>query len=182
MGFNEPSDRDSRGGSVIIDCVHDHIHVGNSWHYPFYATAPDDGPTGILIDLTNATKEAHITFAPISVGGDMRIELWENTTHSNGTLQTPQNRHRVKADAGLYPDFPPNEAEIWVPVFDGADGSPMLTQIFVPGGALLITQGGASSESNEWVLRPGVKYLVKVTNLAGNPQPVSIGINWYEVD
>ena len=170
-------DRDA-AGRTVIDTAHEAVHGGRSFH-GFRYTSLDAGQLlGVILDLTAATKEAHLTYE-VASGGDGLIELFEATTRGNGNAIAVFNRHRKKATS---PTATPNttllfQANLGV----GADGVGLEAR-FLPGGALLITQGGRAESRAEWVLDPGTKYLLKFSNLAGNTQQVSMGIDWYEVD
>ena len=170
-------DKDS-AGRTVIDTAHEAVHGGRSFHVFRYTSLDVGQLLGVILDLTAATKEAHLTYE-VSAGGDGLIELFENTTRGNGNAITAYNRHRKKATS---PTATPNttlpfQANLGV----GADGVGLGAR-FIPGGALLITQGGRAESRVEWVLDPGTKYLLKFSNLAGNTQQVGLGIDWYEVD
>jgi hypothetical protein len=67
--------------------------------------------------------------------------------------------------------------------FDGptvtVDGT-LLVGVMIPGGSTGQTIGGQVSTFEELILIPG-DYLIRVTNLAAQAQPVGIGIDWYEL-
>ena len=51
---------------------------------------------------------------------------------------------------------------------------------FIPGGTGGNAIGGASEARAEWVFALNTLYLVRITNRAGNAQPMSLAIEWYE--
>lgn len=170
-------DKDAAAPSTI-DATHDAIHNGRSWHISRYEVLGAAGLGGIILDLTAATREAHVTYEG-EFGGDYLVDLFEDTTRPQEAGLTAFNRHRKKATS---PIAPANETLPYLARFDsGADGT-QLDRKFIAGGALLITQGGRSESRQEWVLCPGKKYLIKVTNQAGNDQAFSLSVDWYEVE
>jgi hypothetical protein len=179
--INQPSDPDTRGGAPTLDASHAHIHEGRSFHADGYEAELDAAASiAFILDGTALQKEVHISFAG-EVGADCLGELFEATTHTNGAAVPVFNRNRKLADTANYPNLAANELQIYVSNQDVADGT-RLQQEFMPGGSgVNFSPGGGGNSRGEWVLRPGIKYLAKVTNVSAAATALSVSIDWYEV-
>jgi hypothetical protein len=171
-GANE-ADVDVTGSLVTIDLVHHEIHEGEtfsiSYKSPDGAAIADDGT--IIFFLTTGLLEAHL-IAEGAGGGDAEIELGEGATiGAGGTAMTPVNRHRnmttistvaVRRDAAV------------------TGAGTIIENKFIPGGTGGVSVGGIAGQREEWVLASSTIYMLRLTNRAGNAQPMSLEAIWYE--
>jgi hypothetical protein len=163
---------ETTGALLGIDVPHHEIHEGES-HLASYKT-PDASPLAdngtIAFAFVVGAKECHVV-AEGACGGDMEGELREGVTYTGGTSLAIFNKKRASssgATATLVRD----------PTVTGA--GTLLENRFVPGGTGPQAAGGAGGQRNEWVLAPGRTYLYRITNRAGNNQPASMVVEWYE--
>jgi hypothetical protein len=106
-------------------------------------------------------------------GGDMEAELLEGATVTAGTgsAMTEFNKNRGSsraATAGVRRDM------------TVTDAGTLIENELTPGGTGGNAIGGASVGRPEWVLNINTVYVFRITNRAGNAQPMSIAIEWYE--
>jgi len=50
----------------------------------------------------------------------------------------------------------------------------------ISGGTGGNSAGGEAALRDEWVLKPTEEYIIEVTNIAGNVQPCSLNVEYYE--
>lgn len=180
--MNPNADLDSHGGSPVIDVYHKHTHEGHGWHFSEYISSIGTSSSyGYRLTMAG-TKEAHLV-ANGSVGADSTLELFEATTRPTGTAKTPRNRNRTKAAGAI---FPPTQMSIHVATLSsGADGT-LLQQEFIPGGSGIFgvfRPGGAGGLRYEWILKPGVSYLLKISNVTTTAaMGAGVALDWYEVE
>ena len=171
--------QDSRN-VAFIDAVHFEIHEGNTYFISYKnpdASPIADNGTIIFVLEVGATKQIHIIFAGSS-GGDAQLELYEDTVFTLGTPMTAYNRNRHKqnqdADVTVTPTRDPTVA-------GGAEGT-LLQDKFLAGGTGGNSPGSNVGARNEWVLDIKKTYMLRLTNRAGNAQPMSLEAEWYEVN
>ena len=166
--------QDLTGALAVIAYAHHEIHGGStflvSYKSPDAANIPDNGTIAFVI--TVHAKYAHMLFRA-ACGGDMEGELYEGTTVTAGTgvgmFEYNKNRASTKANTvGVRRDMTVVAA------------GTLLENEFIPGGTGGNAVGGASMARAEWILAPGTVYMVRVTNRAGNAQPMSLAVEWYE--
>ena len=166
--------QDFTGALVSIGYPHHEIHSGSTFVVSY--KAPDGAPLAddatINLTITTQSKYAHMAFRA-ACGGDMEVELLEGSTVTAGTgfamVEYNKNRASTKANtAGVRRDM-----TVTVP---GA----LIENEFVPGGTGGNAIGGANTERPEWILALTTVYVFRLTNRAGNAQPASLAIEWYE--
>lgn len=157
---------------MVVDPVHHEVHEGD--HYKFCVineSLADAGQLRYILTTPDTTKLSHLVF---DIVGSLKtkIQLYEDTTHTNGALQTSYNSNRNSSNlAGM---------TIHLALSDVADGTEIdcysfgSSTIGVTGG-----RGGQSRGDSEWVLKQNTRYLVKVTS-GNNANNVSLKLSWYE--
>lgn len=163
------------GALVMQQFVHHQIHTG--WtHYASHLVegVADDGTLRFLLRV-DATIEAHLVW-DAAAGGNATVGLSQvGTVTGVGTAITSaaMNRHFVRAPHILLYH------------------TPTVSNLIALGGTRLLTGGaaggsrgsnGALRENTEWILRPGFDYLLTLTNIAGNAQPLGLAVQWYEIE
>lgn len=158
----------------IIDQEHLQIHRGVTYTLAKQVTIDDAGgatPVHEFLAIVPAGVVPHFRHVLVQTdGGPFLVEFFEGpTVSSNGTLQTPYNNNRNST----------NTAD--TAVYDGptitADGT-LLEAFLAPTTKGALGQDGA----NEWILKAGTVYLLRITNQtngAGTSEFV-INLNWYE--
>ena len=158
---------------INIDLAHHQIHEGKFFTFVVIDTDVDiAGPKYVRITAPNTTTRIHFT-GQVYVTASSLIELYENPTlDSPGDALTTYNNERNSATNATATAF-----EDTTTTNDG-------TRIDAgrAGGAARpnFRIGGETARRNEWVLKQGEDYLIKVTPDADNTEVV-ISITWYEV-
>jgi hypothetical protein len=159
------------GAAVTIPVVHHEVHEGETFSQSLFSMNNPDGTDIVLMLRTGATQYGHLTFT-VTAGGDAQVRLHENPVVSaSGNVFTPRNMKRTEGDGAAQIVLSGN------PTY--TDGT-ILTNFLVPGGTGGNAQGGVGRMGTEWILRLNTDYLIELTNIAGNNQPLSIVAQWYE--
>lgn len=166
-------------GLTTIDSVHRMVHKGRtfqaSYKSPEGADIADNGNVTFLIKTGG--REVHFAYSP-AAGGDTELVFYEETTvSSNGTSVSRVNMNRRNSI------FVPSVLVFHTPTVTGL--GTLLQNILLPGGAgnpAASTPGGAFRSDTEWELKENTNYIVRIINRAGSAQPMSIGVQWYEID
>lgn len=161
------------GALAVIDTQHYEVHVGEtfqvSYKSPDAVPIADDGTIDLLI--TTKDKFCHLLFG-IAAGGDAEVLFYEGVTvTADGVALT---RHNMKRTSSIVADANAHHTPT-ITAF-GA----LLYNDFLPGGNAGVSQGGVLRTNTEWILIPGIKYLIRGINRAGNAQPMSVMAQWYE--
>ena len=165
---------DLTGAMVGIDYAHHEIHEGSTFFVSY--KSPDASPiadnASISFIITTHNKYAHL-LARGSCGGDMEGLFYEGTTVTagTGTAMTEFNKNRASTKVATVG----GRRDMTVDTL-----GTLIENEFVPGGTGPQAVGGASSQRAEWVLALNTVYLVRITNRAGNAQPMSLALEWYE--
>jgi len=163
------------GGRVVIDIAHHEIHEGETWlvSYKSADATPIADNNPITFAVITTSKYCHI-LARGAAGGDMEALLYEGSTllAGTGTAMTEYNKNRPYGEGG-------NTASVILDPQVVAVGT-LIENEFIPGGTGPQAVGGASTMRAEWVLRRNTTYLVRIINRAGNAQPMSLALEWYE--
>jgi len=161
------------GAAVGIDAVHHEIHEGETWIVSY--KTPDASPIAdngtIIFAFTIGNRYVHVS-GRAAFGGDAEAELLENPTWTGGTVMTPRNKNRAKLEMAS------TVTVVRDPTIS-ADGL-TLEDEFVPGGSGPQAVGGVAAQRAEWILKPGFRYAMRITNRAGTNQPGSLAAEWYE--
>ncbi len=153
----------------IMTVLHRQIHKGNACYVSFRIAALADDAT-LIFALTATTKSLHI-IADASTGGNAEFDIFEDATITGGTATTVFNRNRTS-------DAVSTVTVVRDPTVNALGTN--LDQQGIPGGRGGNASGGSGSVRHEWVLAPGMIYLYRITNRAGNAQFASLSIAWYE--
>jgi hypothetical protein len=146
------------------DIDHDNIHRGTAFQLARYGNVSESGNLDLIIVV--GTKEAHMR-AFAACGNIAAYRLYEAPTLTGGSSAiTPRNRNRMASD---------------IPSFTAAvrtvtDTGTPLDERFVPAASA----GGKFAAAEEWVLKPGETYLLRVTNIGTGTAPGSIEALIYE--
>lgn len=172
--------KDRDGHVVNVDEYHDSISTISEIHSiihkgRFFGTNHFDGAISnngtIEFLIIPGSKACHIRINA-SAGGTATLRVFEGvTTSANGTALAITNRNRysaITAETDVYegPTVTGDGTSIYSSLLTGGDGP-----------------HSTSSESGffeEYILRDDKQYLVRLTNLAGNNQPLSLTLNFYE--
>jgi hypothetical protein len=122
--------------------------------------------------MTTGAKYCHIA-ARAAMGGDAEGQMYEGSTLTGGTATPIRNKNRALQGIEL-----PTASVVRDPTVNAA--GLLLEDEFLPGGSGPQAVGGAATQRAEWVLKPGTVYLFIMTNRAGNNQPASLALEWYE--
>lgn len=157
------------GHIPTTDVLHRRVHQGLFFSLNLFdASLADNGAIEILL---RTTEGVHIR--PLgALGGDGTLSIFESpTVTSDGTPLVPINHNRFSSIVSTTLAFsgPTTTA-------DGLD----LDTHFLPGGSAGAPSQGGTGSLIEWVLKDGLDYLFRLTNLAGTAQPVHIQLDWYE--
>ena len=158
---------------VTIPVIHRKVHEGVMFSVSY--KAPDAVPIAdngtIIFMLTVGAREVDVV-AQIAAGGDAQLELGEGATFDDdGTAMVEYNRRRVSTTTATV------EA-VRDPTLTLA--GTILDDMFIPGGTGGNSIGSVGGQRIEWALAPGIIYMIRATNRAGNAQPMSLEAVWYE--
>lgn len=157
---------------AVIDAFHKKIHEGKAFLASY--KSPDASPiadNGTIVFYIAPDREIHLFFTA-AAGGDAEIEVLDGPTITGGSTLSAFNLNRNHSDdAGIVLKRDPTV---------NADGT-RIVDALLPGGTGGNAQGGLLG------LRPGTEielnedrvYAVRLTNRAGNAQPMSLAIEYY---
>lgn len=159
------------GGLVAISEIHRMIHRGLMFTAGvFDDSVPNNGALELFV-VTAVGQSAHARF---EAGGEgsARLQLFEGATSpSSGTPVTAVNRNRLSTRTpSTLVFYAPAVSDVGVSIWDN----------YVPGGHGNQAAGGAAESFNEYVLKMGTNYLLRITNISGQANPFSAAINFYE--
>ena len=156
-----------------ISYEHHEVHAGSHYTCVDNATLNAAEVLDTLIYTPNTTKYMHLIF---EAHGALhtQVDMYEGSSHNASGSKTCRNNNRN------YDDTPTTTLN--TTALDGSHGTNIyVTQFGIDagGGANRVTSGGAVRGSEEWILKPNERYLVRVTSLTAS-NPVSIRFSWYE--
>ena len=156
---------------VTIDAIHARIHDGTFFSAGVaIENVANNGVVELLIQ-TPAGAPLHARFSGFT-GGNATNALYEGTTFSvAGTAVTPVNRNRRSTNVarGTFTSGP-TITDDGTPIFLGYTG----------GGAGGSAAGSSSASFEEYILAASTTYLARITNTAGNNQPVTLIMDFYD--
>ena len=157
---------------VTIDYVHNEVHEGNSYQVTTYTGTVANGDSwSLLVSLTGASKNAHMTFE-YAAGGDAEIRFYENVTGSSyGTKMTSHNMDHSSSNVSQVEIF--RNPTITVT-------NDVIFNVLSPGGTGGNSGGGVFRNGTEHILAAGKRYYLQAINRAGSSKPMSVGVQWYE--
>jgi len=157
---------------INIDPIHHLIHEGKFFGtYMQDISVANDGKLEMYIIVGSSPMHVRVTGV---TGGFGTLEMFEGSTaSSNGTPLVLTNRNRLSsntADGTVYSE----------PTVTG-DGTAIYKTLIIGGSGPKSTGGISAGGYEEYIFNPGEAYLVRITNMAGNNQPLSLELNFYEV-
>ena len=157
---------------------HRMAHDGFMFHASGKVTGMIDANVDEFLLVTAAGNFPHIQRMRLDLGGgDVDIQSYEGATASNdGTPITTFNTNRNSSNTA---DMVLNSA----PTLTG-DGSLVHTTWAPPtaNGVGQSAQGVSNIEAGEeWILKPGTKYLIRITNNSGGTIDYRWELLWYEI-
>jgi hypothetical protein len=162
---------DKYGGRITVDSPHAVNHSGRHWEASHTVSVGTATAASILI--TNGSYDSHFVFAVMATNA-VTYAFSEAPNASGGTPVVSYNNNRPH---GI------GSSPITVTHTPTYVSSGTVLQNFAVGTAGLgnSTGGGAGEARNEWILDPGVLYLVRVTALNA-ATTVVINTATYELD
>lgn len=144
-----------------ITYEHHEIHSGSMFFIGSYTNLGNGAVYDILFVTPNTTEYAHMIFQ-IATEAEAMFQYYEGTTTSNdGTAMTTFCRNRQKDNtASVLFYHTPTVTSVGTLVGDGIFGSGKQA-------------GGQIRDSQEFVLKPNTKYMLRVTNN-------TVTANWYD--
>lgn len=165
---------ETTGAALVIDTVHHEVHEGEMYHASHTNGSVANGANLDVLLVTGATVETHASWE-VFAGGQVRIYLYEApTTSANGTALTIYNMKRDSLNT-------PEALFYHTPTVSATGSVALVNGRILPGGTSPTTRvGGGIRSGAEWILAPGTKYLLRVTNTSGGTIAVNVGLEWYE--
>jgi hypothetical protein len=155
---------------VTQDALHSNIHRGEVFEVSYVWLAVPDAAARYLLIETPTDSLLHSSIR-VACTGTSVFEIWEGPTVSaDGSSIAAVNRNRIVAD--------PTASSFWFDPTVTTPGSSLHEEL-IPGGFGPHSGGGGASSFHEWVLAPGTRYLLEVTNISGNAQDVGIMLEGY---
>lgn len=167
---------DETGASVMIDVVHHEVHEGEMFHASHTNVALGNGDAVDLLFSVGSAVDAHAVFE-VFAGGQVTVSLYESpTVGATGTALAEYNMAR--------PITRTASSEVYhTPTISDTGSVALVNNRVLPGGNSPQTRvGGGIRSGAEWILAPGVDYLLRVRNTSGGTIAVNIGLEWYEED
>lgn len=164
---------DSVTGAVQgIEWEHSRIHSGRGFSYVDRVDNLANG-SSFYWQLDNpAANYAHLRQISVAAdGAPVEVRLFEAPTITgNGTQGSPKNLNRVSVNAA--------NLDVYRSTTVSADGEE-LDFMLIPGSRSV---GGSGTEGveTEWILAPGTKYAIKLTNTSGGASDIGLRLFWYE--
>lgn len=156
---------------IVVDYDHHQVHEGETF-ISQYADAALDTNTikfGIVVPTktpADATTCPHMIIKCDCYNGNARVDLYESTNITGGTLMNIYNRERNSANTS---------ATICYHSITAATGT-LINSFYVGGG---FRASGSSRADEEFVLKSNTQYRVDVVGLAAGTDAI-VGFNWYE--
>ena len=162
------------GAAVVISIPHHEVHEGEMFEISYKSAEggdiADNGTIAFL--LRTGAKYDHLVFGG-NAGGDAEVEFLEAVgVVAEGTAMAEQNMNRTSVRTAVTTAFrDPTIA-----------GGTLLFNVLIPGGTGGNSAGGSGAVrvGTEWILAANQDYAIRLTNRAGNAQPMSLAAQWYE--
>lgn len=158
----------SEGALIVIDDVHDEIHLGNHYTTSVYASIGAASTLSVLITAP-ATGEIHLTGVLMADGSG--VFTWSEAPNaSGGSALVAYNNRRDSANAAT---LTATSDPTYV-----SSGTILLTT-HVGTYAPSVNVGGQFANRQEWILAPSTLYLIRFT-ADGASCRTCIFAEWYE--
>lgn len=168
---------DSNGNIIIIedralvfmDWEHYKIHEGDTYTIIQTTDLGNGGVRDILVVPPNTAVRAHLIWE-IEHELETSIQFYRGTTYTdNGTAIVSFNRNGNSLNTAttlVYHTPTITNAGTLIGTIQQGDGK---------------KAGGSDRESNEFILKQGTAYLIRITNLTVNNNLIFLKLNWYEL-
>jgi len=157
---------------ISIDPIHHLIHEGKFFGTHMYDIAVSNNGK-LEMYIATGSSPMHVRVTGIA-GGFGTLEIFEGSTvSSTGSALTIANRNRLSSNT-------PDCTVYSGPTVTG-DGTTIYRTLTTGGTGPQSTGGVSGSGYEEYIFNPSEVYLVRITNMAGNNQPLSLELNFYEV-
>lgn len=152
----------------------EHIAIDNGLYYTvsrYAENVADSGAITVLIKVPSSGVESALLGGTAKAGGDAKLEVYaQPTILGNGTELSTLQVNQLSSNT-------PNLQAFHTPSISN-DGTIAFTT-FIPGGHGGVSVGGGG-EFQRLNAAPNRNFLIKLTNIAGNAQTMSLNLNWIE--
>ena len=164
--------RDTYTGSIgAMGSAHLKGHQGKGFYAYYYNSALTNGSSAEIVLANPAASYPHVVIYILTEGNSEIFTFEGTTTSADGTSIASINRNRNSANtADLVVTHTPTIT---------ADGTEIYHD-YIIGGIKNKATGGTDGFSDEIIMKPSTKYLIRVTNDSGADEIVSVSIHWYE--
>lgn len=158
---------------ITRDVAHENVHLGKAYYCSVLwgdgAEIADNGTADVLLQIDAGT---HVIY-DVACGGNAEVYLYRNPTYSAaGTAISVFNKNEYSANTTA-------NTITHTPTITGTGTA--LPSRLLPGGNKTAGSGGEDGSFNrEIILMAGNDYLLRVKNISGAIQPVSVSFEWYE--
>jgi hypothetical protein len=162
------------GFHPVIQSDHAYIHDGIGYNYPCSFTLGNVEAKGCIIV---APLDCYIHWRPTTISttaSAVSVSLYEAPTYTGGAALTGLVNHNRNE-----PDTPKMVLK------DGTltitdNGKLLATASYGAAGQPANRAGGSGGSDNEYVFKPGLEYLLLITNLTSTTTTVFADLFWYE--
>lgn len=164
---------DRYGGSVGIDYEHSKIHDGDAYYISTYWTVANAGVIDLGIEV--GANDAHFTYSVNSDQAGFTLLSYENVTFdADGSLLNLRNNNRTSANAStLKIRYNPSNVVI-------TSATEIRKAYCGTGGNASTRSAGSINRNNEVIFKPGLKYLIRITNLSTSNNDIQFNAQYYE--
>ena len=158
--------------AVTVDMIHHQIHLGNLFEASGYAASiADAGNLDILV--RPGAARPHVR-GQVNAGGSTRVRIYEGSTVSaDGASVTIVNRNRNSLNTPVTTMFTG-------PTVTGI-GTLLVDELLAGGSAGgNRTIGSSLSSFEEYILKPDINYILRLTNVSGVAVAASFTLAFYE--
>lgn len=159
------------GLDETVDTVHEHVHKGIAYSATILNTAvANNGKLNLVLEIP-ADREIHFRYH-LAGGGEATYRLVRSPTITVAGSAITAYNHNDRSQ----------EAAGTVATKDAtySDGIELFNK-YLPGGAAGRAVGDQTELNTEWVLKPGLTYVLEITNISGGAAAFGLTGNWYEL-
>ena len=162
------------GAAIVMDTIHHEVHEGEMFHVSHTNGSVANNASVDVLLVTGADVESHTSWE-VFAGGQVTVYLYEGaTTSAAGTALTAYNMRRNSLNA-------PDATVTHTPTVTATGSVALVNGRILPGGTSPTTRvGGGIRSGAEWILLPGTKYLMRITNKSGGTIAINVALEWYE--
>lgn len=152
-----------------VDYAHHEAHAGSSFYYHDVISMTASATQDYLLTVPDSTKWPHFGFEVDFNDGAGTTEIYEAGDRGGTSAQTTFNRNRNSTASATFT------------VHKGQSGGTTDgTRIFWKRGGAGKTSGGTSGTAEERIMKQNTKYILRLTNVSGATNNVSVVLRWYE--